>query len=570
MARLNTPKQIGCAWAKDDYERNLGSSGGVFGQIAKNFVSQGGAVIGARFDDEFNVIHSIAFDEKEVEAFCKSKYVMSNIKDVFNQAEAVLESGKRILFSGTPCQVCAFLTRYKKYLDQIYTIDIVCHGTPKSDIWKKYIKYLEEKYGSKIVKVDHRKKDDYEWGEKKIEIKFANGKVYLSDKKSDPFLQLFLNDIILRDNCYRCNYARIDRPGDVTLGDNWQLIDDVSIIGREKGLSLFTINTEKGKLLLDDSRDRLNIIDKVIDMTRIRQFNAAPSKNILTEDFLFCLGKWGMGNALAFYTYMREHYSFYENRRYDLIMELIREIENRGVSLLDILQDLRIDKPYIYGGGCLGQDIIKRLGDGKYSGLIDKRDELVGGVTAISPSHIPDDGRMIVLSPSKGYKIIVNELVDLGIDRNRLVSIYLLAVLGLLKCMDNSVPMDCLRYVLVLPDANIDNINRFEKIRGMFPQCAILVVSDERKTYEEMIKERAVYIDRSELYYLLDEIKLRIECLVDLRKPPVDRNDSLENTFAVLLSKLSGFRKKTFAFNDQKELVNISEYEYEHMISGYD
>ena len=131
---------------------------------------------GAGYKDHFRVVHKRAATKEERDEFRGSKYVQSDLTGVFRQVKEDLRNGLAVLFSGTPCQTSglnAFVG--KKLRENLYLIDIVCHGVPGPYIWRDYLAYLEKKHGSKITYVNFRDKELYGWRAHKETFKFENG-----------------------------------------------------------------------------------------------------------------------------------------------------------------------------------------------------------------------------------------------------------------------------------------------------------------------------------------------------------------------------------------------------------
>ena len=146
----------------------------------------------------------------------------------------------------------------------LYTCDIICHGVPSPGIYKEYLNKLEEKFSSKIKSINFRyKENEYT---QNIKIEFENGKQYISNYfKGDELYNLFLKDYILRDSCYRCNYASTKRVSDITIGDFWGIEKTIKNFDDKKGVSLVLINTEKGKAIFDKVSDKFNLIESNIE-----------------------------------------------------------------------------------------------------------------------------------------------------------------------------------------------------------------------------------------------------------------------------------------------------------------
>ena len=70
--------------------------------------------------------------------FAGSKYVKSNPKNIYSKIHERLKQGDRVLFIGLPCQVAA-LNNYIKDKKNLYTVDLICHGSPSPIILEKYL-----------------------------------------------------------------------------------------------------------------------------------------------------------------------------------------------------------------------------------------------------------------------------------------------------------------------------------------------------------------------------------------------------------------------------------------------
>ena len=80
------------------------TAGGGFSAVAQLVLSKGGIVYGAAYDEGLKVIHRYIKTEDELWRFRNSKYVQSDKSGVFNEIKGFLDSGKLVLFSGTPCE----------------------------------------------------------------------------------------------------------------------------------------------------------------------------------------------------------------------------------------------------------------------------------------------------------------------------------------------------------------------------------------------------------------------------------------------------------------------------------
>ena len=172
---LETPLAYG-ARHKDMNEVETSRSGAAFIAISDYILEQGGVVYGAGYTDHFRVVHKRATTKEERDEFKGSKYVQSDMTGVFRQVKKDLRDGMTVLFSGTPCQTSG-LNSYvgKRLRENLFLVDIVCHGVPSPYMWRDYIAYLEKKQGSPIVWVNFRDKQKFGWKAHHETFKFKNG-----------------------------------------------------------------------------------------------------------------------------------------------------------------------------------------------------------------------------------------------------------------------------------------------------------------------------------------------------------------------------------------------------------
>lgn len=248
---------------KDMSEVETSRSGAAFIAISDWILEQGGAVYGAGYTDHFRVVHKRATTNEERDEFKGSKYVQSDLTGIFRQVKQDLNNGMIVLFSGTPCQT-AGLNSYigNKLRENLYLVDIVCHGVPSPYIWRDYIKYLEKEQGEEIIKVDFRNKQLYGWREHIETYKLRNDK----EISSNLYTGLFYKHIMLRHSCGVCHYTNVMRPSDLSLADFWGWERTDSCINKDnKGLSLVFVNTEKGRRLFKMIQRDLDIISAKIE-----------------------------------------------------------------------------------------------------------------------------------------------------------------------------------------------------------------------------------------------------------------------------------------------------------------
>lgn len=253
-------KEYFAAWAKSN-ERALGSSGGLFPLIAKQFIEEGSVVYGAAFTKDCMDVRFMRVDNMdELPRLFKSKYVQADVSNAYTLVKEDLSSGKKVLFSGCPCHVdglYAYLGKNTTYKN-LYTIDILCHGAPSSFGYRKFLEELSE--GKTVVSVDFRDKT-YGWGTL-IKIQFSDG-THKFHPWNGEYFRTFLSGLSVNEACFECKYARKERVGDITLGDFWGVAKIDESLDDKKGTSIIAVNSEHGKRLLNHVKPRLERIKSI-------------------------------------------------------------------------------------------------------------------------------------------------------------------------------------------------------------------------------------------------------------------------------------------------------------------
>ncbi len=238
-------------WIKDNNVKNTSTSGGIFTAIAKYIFEKNGVVCGAIYDDSLNVVHTIVDNEEDLKKINGSKYVQSDMQDCFKKIRKYLNEGRYVLFSGTPCQVSGLNAYLGKEYDNLYTLDIVCHGVPSPKVFEKYKEELEKENNSKITAINFRDKVSG-WQGYSFSASFENGKKYTINSGANPYMKAFLHDIDLRESCPTCKFAKLPRYADFTLGDFWGVDSCYPELNKDNtGTSLVLVHTEKGNELLN-------------------------------------------------------------------------------------------------------------------------------------------------------------------------------------------------------------------------------------------------------------------------------------------------------------------------------
>lgn len=249
------------------------SSGGVFPRLAADVVGDGGLVFGAVMNPDLTVGHSEADTMDEVMKMTGSKYVQSDMYSVLEDVKTYLEAGRKVLFSGTPCQIAGLNAFLGKEYGNLISVDVACHGVPGPGLWEKYAAALSRKYGAAIDEVRFRDKSSG-WRRYSFTVKSAGMTVSVPYVK-DPFMALFIQDMTLRPSCYSCP-ARDGRSGsDITLADLWNVAEAAPAFDDDRGVSLVLANSDKGMKLLEGSGLALQEVDKEIAVRKNSGFSGS-------------------------------------------------------------------------------------------------------------------------------------------------------------------------------------------------------------------------------------------------------------------------------------------------------
>lgn len=230
------------------------SSGAAFKRLVVTIVAQAKkySVYGAIWTDDFLVEHQRIEDVKEIGAFNGSKYLRSDYTGMLPQIKNDLRSGYVVVFSGTPCIVASVLKFVKNEglpVEKLFTIEIICHGTPEKKAWKDCIAWTEKKFHSKIKKVNFRDKR-IGWKYYPTSYLFDNGKEIIDTYESQLYIRLFMSSLITNKGCFSCPFANMKRNADFTIGDFWGIEDVMPDFPVQKGVSLILSNTDKGNMII--------------------------------------------------------------------------------------------------------------------------------------------------------------------------------------------------------------------------------------------------------------------------------------------------------------------------------
>ncbi len=274
------PLEVYAAKNKDESIRMQSSSGGIFTLLAEKVIQEGGVVFGAAFDANWEVMHTYAETMEGLVDFRGSKYMQSRIGTAYQDAEYFLKQGRKVLFSGSPCQIKGLKLFLRKNYDNLIAVDFICHGVPSPKVWREYLKETIARKGGKnsvlsypipckigIDAVDFRskstgwKKFSFALTLSETSVEGVKNTVLLSSVFSEnPFMRAFLADLILRPSCYSCPSKSGRSGSDLTIADYWAIPQVAPEFDDDKGVSLVLVQTEKGKSFYQSLKEKTTFI----------------------------------------------------------------------------------------------------------------------------------------------------------------------------------------------------------------------------------------------------------------------------------------------------------------------
>lgn len=242
-------------WNRQDEARLSSSSGGVFRVLAEDVLADGGVVYGAAFDVHNRLRHVRAESADALVPLTGSKYVQSEIGTAFCQVRADLKNGRRVLFTGTPCQVAGLYAFLGGDDANLLTADVLCHGVPSPAVFERYLESLG--VGEKC-RIEFRNKDN---GWKKYEV--VVGDRIHETFRANAYMKGFLSNLYLRPSCASCRFVGCRRPGDLTLGDFWGAGNFRKRYDDDKGTSLVLLNSPKARSIFQTLQDKFSLAEQV-------------------------------------------------------------------------------------------------------------------------------------------------------------------------------------------------------------------------------------------------------------------------------------------------------------------
>ena len=263
------PKTV-AAFAKDTSVRLQSSSGGIFTVLAEQILDDGGVVVGVAQTAPTRFGHIVVDNKADLAKLRGSKYVQADVGLVYREVRSLLKAGRKVLFSGTPCQVAglyAVLGNATASTD-LFTVDIVCHGVPSVRVFEKYIRELE-KENSAIVELSRFRDKRLGWRlfSMTSSLKTISGSRFQFSKtlREDKFMRVFLQNICLNSSCFDCRYGKLPRIADISLGDYWGGSRYHPEMNDDRGTSVVLLNTIHGNELFNSVANKVTQCDTKVE-----------------------------------------------------------------------------------------------------------------------------------------------------------------------------------------------------------------------------------------------------------------------------------------------------------------
>lgn len=271
------------------------TSGGIFTLLAEKTISEGGVVYGAKYDESFEVVHGCVDSVESIGSVRGSKYIQSRTEDCFMLIKQQLNQNKRVLFSGTPCQVKGLKNYLRRDYENLLTVDFVCHGVNSPKVWRMYLSDIVRRYSMEsdfpskksikdmVKNVNFRSKvTGWKTSILEIEMQRKENEGY-SDYKyfsgQEVYMISFDRNLFIRPSCYNCKFKNGKSDSDITLGDFWGIEKIMPDFNDVKGVSLLMVNSQKGKEYIKN----LNADLRPVTYEEGRRYNGGFKEKILVH-----------------------------------------------------------------------------------------------------------------------------------------------------------------------------------------------------------------------------------------------------------------------------------------------
>lgn len=251
------PIMVEAVVSKSAEDVRLSSSGAVCHELSRYFIAKKGVVYGATWTDGLVVRHIRVTQNADLERIRCSKYLQSQIGDIFKVVKTDLLDKRNVLFIGTPCQVAGLKRYLRKDYENLITVDFVCHGVPSQAIFNRIIADIEKHNGSIVKEVNFRSKKE-NWRDFGTDYTLQSGKKQYIRHSKSIFYRGFMSNLYLRDCCHKCSFTNNRNNSDITVADLWGVEFVRPEIDDNTGMNLVLVRSQRGRELIEDCSFKFN------------------------------------------------------------------------------------------------------------------------------------------------------------------------------------------------------------------------------------------------------------------------------------------------------------------------
>ncbi len=340
---------------KEESVRMASRSGGIFTAISDIVLREGGVVYGCALDRKFRASHIRAETKEERNRMRGSKYVQSDMADTMKNIRKDLEAGRRVLFSGTSCQVAGLYSFLgKDYGELLFCMDILCQGVPSPLVWERYLQWQQELNGMECTDVNFRNKKDFGWEASVETLTFGRADGSEKTVHSQVFRNLFGSHRIIRESCYQCPYKEITHQSDMTVGDFWGIDRAAPGFDDNCGVSLVLVNTKRAAELFDAAKEELDYVPCRIEdsmQTALKKPVLRPEgrdefwRDFREHDFYYIAEKYGHYNEESGAKLDRIARRYKNRNKWVLVKKVYRRLKQCGKRIFNLSKKSSASKP---------------------------------------------------------------------------------------------------------------------------------------------------------------------------------------------------------------------------------
>ena len=242
---------------KEDAKTISCASGGLATAISETIIKTGGVVYGTVYAGDYkSVVYKRIDQSMDLPELKGSKYAQSYKGNIYKRLSDDLKQGLTCLFVGLPCDVAAVVGVFGKY-DNLYTVELVCHGPTSVLVQQQYCEWLEDKYSSAVESFSTRYKKDGKWIPFYVHAKMRNGAEFTEQFHHGAYGAAFR--YLKRPSCNTCPMKEDALLGDVMIGD-YHYVETGMKGYNPHGVSSAIVRSTKGQKLLEQLDSSFNLV----------------------------------------------------------------------------------------------------------------------------------------------------------------------------------------------------------------------------------------------------------------------------------------------------------------------